>query len=263
MKTCNRITLSRAAIGIAAALVMSALPITRAYADGNSGVFQPNDDQFGAGWQVLQAPAAPAPVAAPVASTPVAEPLPAAPVAAPLAAVPVPAPVPSAPVAAPLPEGPAATPLAAAPFEAAPMLAPVPPSPATAMAAATKPTRPPILLASTQPVGLASDSVTIASSLSRGEAVVPVAPDEGHTFDLQAGVSLEQQLQTWAQDAGWTLSWNLLDDWIVPGNSSYGTDFAQAAQRVIEQAAQNGADIRADLYPGNRSLVVHQAGALR
>ena len=89
------------------------------------------------------------------------------------------------------------------------------------------------------------------------------ATEAGHTFDLQAGVSLEQQLQAWAHDAGWTLTWNLTDDWVVPGNQSYGTDFAQAAQQVIEQAANNGADIRADLYSGNRSLVVHQAGALR
>jgi hypothetical protein len=109
--------------------------------------------------------------------------------------------------------------------------------------------------------------VLLANSLSNGEAVMspamPAATPGGHSFDLQAGVSLEQQLQTWSRDAGWTLTWNLPDDWVVPGNSSYGTDFAQATQQVIEQAANNGADIRADLYPGNRSLVVHQAGALR
>lgn len=76
-----------------------------------------------------------------------------------------------------------------------------------------------------------------------------------------AGESIETQLRDWASRAGWSVDWQLQDDWVVPGNSSYGADFAQAATQVIEQLAQNGADIRADIYPGNHALVVHEAGA--
>jgi len=69
-------------------------------------------------------------------------------------------------------------------------------------------------------------------------------------------------LQNWAHRAGWTLTWQMQDDWVVPGNSSYGSNFEQAAIEVVEQAAKNGADIRWDSYEGNHTFVVHQAGAM-
>jgi hypothetical protein len=82
------------------------------------------------------------------------------------------------------------------------------------------------------------------------------------TFDLVAGESLEMQMQTWAHRANWTLDWQLQDDWVVPGNSTYGNNFEQSAIEVVEQAAKNGADIRWDSYEGNHTFVVHQAGAM-
>ncbi len=244
-------------------MAISALPAASAYA-GNSGVFQPNDDQFGAGWQVLQAPTGPAPTA-PVAVAPIAAP---AAVAAPVADEPprYTAQVePGKPVGVPSASQPSkgSTPLAAVPV--ALVGTPKPPQPA-----------PVSLVAALAPAVIpAADKLPTANSLSSGETVMAVATSDatpaalpaaapvGHTFDLQAGISLEQQLQAWAHDAGWTLTWNLPDDWIVPGNKSYGIDFALATEHVIEQAANNGADIRGDLYPDNRSLVVHQAGAFR
>ncbi|MFP3637934.1 toxin co-regulated pilus biosynthesis Q family protein [Paraburkholderia sp. SIMBA_054] len=86
---------------------------------------------------------------------------------------------------------------------------------------------------------------------------VPVAP----TFDLVAGQSLESQLLEWAKRAGWAVVWNATDDFIVPGGSSYGTDFVVATQTVFDDAAKNGADFRLDIYKGNRSIVVDQSGA--
>lgn len=80
-------------------------------------------------------------------------------------------------------------------------------------------------------------------------------------FELRAGQSLEIQLQQWAKRAGWTLSWNTPDDWIVPGDQTFGSDFVRAAQDVFENLGRNGADIRADFWVGNRSIVVDQAGA--
>lgn len=247
MKHHIRTTICQAAFGVAAVMAISAVPAVSAYAD-NSGVFQPDDEQFGAGWQVLQAPARPAPAAAPApAPAPIVD---EPPVYTTMAA---PGSVVVTPNAAQLarPSGVAAP----ASGTVVAMLSAPSPAPAS-IAAALAPTPIP-----------AADKVLVANSLSSGEtlmsAAMPAAPPAAHTFDLQAGLSLEQQLQAWSHDAGWTLTWNLPDDWVVPGNSSYGTDFAQATQQVIEQAANNGADIRADLYPGNHSLVVHQAGALR
>ncbi|WP_186308631.1 toxin co-regulated pilus biosynthesis Q family protein [Paraburkholderia sp. BCC1885] len=79
-------------------------------------------------------------------------------------------------------------------------------------------------------------------------------------FALQAGQSLQAQLQSWATDAGWTVVWTSPDDWVVPGGQRYAGPFADAARQVIEALALDGADIRADLYMGNRTLVVHVAG---
>jgi len=242
-------------------MAISASPAASAYAD-NSGVFQPNDDQFGAGWQVLQAPAPSAPIAAP------------SPVAAPIASPAV--------VATPIVDQPPMYTAMAEPgpsvstsnaSQAVPIARPVVQPPRAVVASGHPPQQASASIAGAlAPTPIpAADKVPVANSLSSGETVMaaatpdamPAATELGHTFELQAGLSLEQQLQSWAHDAGWTLTWNLTDDWVVPGNKSYGTDFAQAAQQVIEQAANNGADIRADLYSGNRSLVVHQAGAVR
>ncbi|AOI94163.1 pilus assembly protein [Burkholderia pseudomultivorans] len=71
---------------------------------------------------------------------------------------------------------------------------------------------------------------------------------------------MQSQLQSWAARAGWTVVWDVQQDWIVPNAATFVGDFVSAAQQVIEALASNGADIRADLYTGNRSMVVHQAG---
>ncbi|MCW5181829.1 toxin co-regulated pilus biosynthesis Q family protein [Burkholderia cenocepacia] len=80
-------------------------------------------------------------------------------------------------------------------------------------------------------------------------------------YELQAGQSIQTQMQQWASRAGWTLSWNSPDDWIVPGAKSYGPDFQAAAEAAFNQLGANGADIRVDIYVGNRSIVVNQTGA--
>ncbi|WP_205185724.1 toxin co-regulated pilus biosynthesis Q family protein [Burkholderia sp. LMG 13014] len=79
-------------------------------------------------------------------------------------------------------------------------------------------------------------------------------------FGLVAGKSIQSQLQAWAVRAGWTVVWDVQQDWIVPNAATFTGDFVSAAQQVIEALAANGADVRADLYTGNRSMVVHQAG---
>lgn len=94
------------------------------------------------------------------------------------------------------------------------------------------------------------------------EALTVTAASEAAAsgFALQAGQSLQAQLQRWARDAGWTVVWTSPDDWIVPGAGPSGGAFADAAREVIEALAQDGADIRGDLYLGNHTLVVHVAG---
>jgi hypothetical protein len=111
-----------------------------------------------------------------------------------------------------------------------------------------------------------------SASVAKGLAALPAADpatsgpsasvaDGGGNYALVAGQSLQTQLEAWAKRAGWSLTWNVSDDWIVPGNQSYGPAFAAAMQHVVEQLALNGADVRADIWSGNQSVVVHPSGA--
>ncbi|MBO1859300.1 toxin co-regulated pilus biosynthesis Q family protein [Burkholderia cenocepacia] len=118
--------------------------------------------------------------------------------------------------------------------------------------------------ASAAATGSIAASIVPPASLSPSETVVTTAPVPSLDFDnayrLAAGMSLQTQLRDWAQKSGWNVIWNLPRDWIVPGDAAYGPDFQTAATRVVQDLAAAGIDVRADLYTGNRTLVVHEAG---
>lgn len=118
--------------------------------------------------------------------------------------------------------------------------------------------------ASTAATGLIAAPIVPPASLSPSETVVATAPVPSLDFDnayrLAAGMSLQTQLREWAQKSGWNVIWNLPRDWIVPGDAAYGPDFQAAATRVVQDLAAAGIDVRADLFTGNRTLVVHEAG---
>lgn len=140
------------------------------------------------------------------------------------------------------------------------------------------------LIAQSQPTVAATPVVTntdmhagrTPASAPARAAAVPVVVGAGSTvntlatpdialsveapFSLLGGQSLEMQLVAWAKRAGWAISWNTPDDWIVPHDLSYGTDFEGAIKSVLTQLASNGADVRADIWKGNKSVVVDKAG---
>ncbi|MGN6232404.1 MAG: toxin co-regulated pilus biosynthesis Q family protein [Trinickia sp.] len=83
----------------------------------------------------------------------------------------------------------------------------------------------------------------------------------GSTFALVGGQSLETQLQDWAKRAGWSITWNTPDDWVVPHDYAFSGNFQDAVQQVFTQLADDGADVRADIWKGNNAVVVDKAGA--
>ncbi|NTZ86150.1 hypothetical protein FCJ61_24885 [Burkholderia metallica] len=111
---------------------------------------------------------------------------------------------------------------------------------------------------------VASSSIVPPASLSPSETVVTTTPVPSLDFDnayrLTAGMSLQTQLREWAKKSGWNVIWSLPRDWIVPGDAAYGPDFTAAATHVIQDLATAGIDVRGDLFNGNRTLVVHEAG---
>ncbi|WP_241295408.1 toxin co-regulated pilus biosynthesis Q family protein [Burkholderia stabilis] len=111
---------------------------------------------------------------------------------------------------------------------------------------------------------VATSPIVPPASLSPSETVVTTAPVPSLDFDnayrLSAGMSLQAQLREWAHKSGWNVIWSLPRDWIVPGDAAYGPDFQSAATHVIQDLAAAGIDVRGDLFNGNRTLVVHEAG---
>lgn len=105
--------------------------------------------------------------------------------------------------------------------------------------------------------------VAAAPNKASTQAAPSVAPAVGAAFRLVKGEALQQQLQNWANRAGWTVAWNVPDGWIVPGDKDYGSDFESAVKRVIEELANNGADVVGDSWRGNRTVIISQNGMVQ
>jgi len=100
----------------------------------------------------------------------------------------------------------------------------------------------------------------LATQIATSDDVpAPSAKTSGH-FALVSGESLESQLNDWAKAAGWSINWNTPDDWLVPHGTDFGSDFEGAVTRVITAMSQNGADVRADIWRGNRTIVIDKQG---
>lgn len=112
-----------------------------------------------------------------------------------------------------------------------------------------------------------TSSLTAASVQANTPALAVGAsggtPVVGDVFRLVKGQALQQQLQSWAARAGWTVAWNVPDGWIVPGDKDYGSDFEGAVKRVVEELASNGADVVGDSWRGNRTVIISQNGIVQ
>ena len=151
----------------------------------------------------------------------------------------------------------------------APSASPVAPTVATpAPAPAPAPAASPAATAGGWQV-LAADSkagepVPVAAPTHEIEVTVPpVAPaaPPAEPFALVGGKSLQAQILAWAKRSGWAIDWRTPDDWIVPNDKAFSPDFEVAVRDVFDQAVANGADVRADVWEGNRSIVVDKTGA--
>ena len=86
------------------------------------------------------------------------------------------------------------------------------------------------------------------------------APVTRASFALYRGQSVMGQLIEWSKNAGWVLRWDMARDWDVASDAVFYGGFRQAVTDAIGEIAANGVDIRADVYSGNRTIVVHSSG---
>ncbi|CDW96131.1 MULTISPECIES: toxin co-regulated pilus biosynthesis Q family protein [unclassified Thiomonas] len=107
---------------------------------------------------------------------------------------------------------------------------------------------------------------TAAPQRPMGLAAAPAAVKSIPVFKpiplwtLKANQAISVGLDVWARASGWKVVWNVPQDWLVPNTVQFQGDFRVAATQVIQALAANGADIRADVYTANKTLVVHAAG---
>lgn len=91
-------------------------------------------------------------------------------------------------------------------------------------------------------------------------ASVPAAPAVVQSCVLSAGAMIRSELDKCGAKTGWKVIWNLEKDWVVPALSTFEGEFPEAAGKVIETMASQGAVLRAKFYDGNKTMVVTPAG---
>ncbi|CAN7779799.1 toxin co-regulated pilus biosynthesis Q family protein [Cupriavidus necator] len=123
------------------------------------------------------------------------------------------------------------------------------PAPANTLALA-------VPVAAPQPAPTSALAVPVAATANPKAAALPIQ----QVWSLVAGDTIGQNLRAWADLVGWTVMWTLPKDWVVPGTASFTGSFADAAESVIKTLAENGALVRAQIYEGNKTIVISGPG---
>ena len=79
-------------------------------------------------------------------------------------------------------------------------------------------------------------------------------------FVLTKGRLILTELQKWAAQSGWTVVWQVPEDWMVPNTTTFTGDFQQAVTQVVQALAANGANIHAVFHTANNTVVIDGAG---
>ena len=89
---------------------------------------------------------------------------------------------------------------------------------------------------------------------------LPAPPPPEPTWELVSGQLIGKALQAWGQRAGWSVFWQVGQDWTAPTSATFTGSFKTAASEVITDLAAQGANIRAVIHEGNHALVVFAPG---
>lgn len=95
----------------------------------------------------------------------------------------------------------------------------------------------------------------------QGPAIVEKPAPVVHHWVIGNGQAISDALKDWGKKAGWSVIWNLRDDWSAPHATDFTGDFVDAAGGAIKALADNGADIRGTFYQTNKTLVVSAGGS--
>jgi len=96
---------------------------------------------------------------------------------------------------------------------------------------------------------------------AQGPAIVAMPTVSVQHWTIDDGQAISDALKDWAKKAGWSVVWNLHDDWSAPHATDFTGNFVDAAGDAIKALANNGADVRGTFYQTNKTLVVSAGGS--
>jgi hypothetical protein len=107
-----------------------------------------------------------------------------------------------------------------------------------------------------------SQGEAVASWSSAAASPMPASSLAGAApvFVLNQGDLILTDLQKWARQSGWTVIWQVPEDWQVPNTTTFSGDFQQAVSQVIQALAANGANVHAVFHTANNTVVISGAG---
>ena len=89
---------------------------------------------------------------------------------------------------------------------------------------------------------------------------VPSLANATPVFLLNQGDLILTDLQKWAKQSGWTVVWQVPEDWQVPNTTTFSGDFQKAVSQVIQALSANGANVHAVFHTANNTVVISGAG---
>ena len=93
-----------------------------------------------------------------------------------------------------------------------------------------------------------------------GDRAQPVLLGLTPVFLLNQGDLILTDLQKWAKQSGWTVIWQVPEDWQVPNTTTFSGNFQKAVTQVIQALSANGANVHAVFHTANNTVVISGAG---
>lgn len=84
----------------------------------------------------------------------------------------------------------------------------------------------------------------------------PVQDGQVPTWTALGGSTLHQTIKEWAEQAGWTISWESERDYPLEASAEFYGDFEVAAGNLVRAFSRAQPPVRATIYRGNRVIVV-------
>jgi hypothetical protein len=128
--------------------------------------------------------------------------------------------------------------------------------------------------------GSGLDSATRQPADDAGDQAIPLSPRTGNApvadpmpsiragkpiaftpvWTLKKNMLIAAELTRWARQSGWTVVWQVPEDWQVPNTTTFSGDFQQAVSHVIQALSANGANVHAVFHTANNTVVISGAG---